>query len=558
MKDAMEPSYFHLCQSIENVIHENFLQIRHARRAKMQLIIYCRRELKHAVKNVQTMKENTGFLHVFPNKGGLCVSLTVSETTLTFISCHLTALEGYTKCAQRNDSVEEILGGVRFGDKSIDPTLLSHHTFVFGDLNYRITLDPRLPPSGRERRPSFIGASMYSSTSTSDQRAEVLQMVVKEQWEDLLKLDELEREMTAGRVLDGFTALTPKFPPTYKRLVGKGIKKYFSSGADAVDPVKNATTEVHPLTNFRYRVLTTGVRKIRRQKTRNPRFVVNISRAGSVLAKSLQNGPVLKFGTTKTQTTRMNFLKAQGRPANAPLRAAEMASSNESVSADQASESVMSSEDGAAPIHSEFDDINLTRAMSSNGISGATTLYVPDRMPSYTDRIAYKSQPRFAGSDHIKPLFFESCEAVATSDHKPVRACFEITLPENAFGIMVPKTIGKFAVINRISMASADIMRTKSAGAIQRNEPVPNILRLQMCDVQGTSLTTKESGVFVDASDPFMTIWADPAQIIHRSRKSVSTSSVRLRTPNPHWAGEVFRIDICTVDLHGLSSCAHI
>jgi hypothetical protein len=196
--------------------------------------------------------------------------------------------------------------------------------------------------------------------------------------------------------------------------------------------------------------------------------------------------------------------------------------------------------------------------MSSNGISGATTLYVPDRMPSYTDRIAYKSQPRFAGSDHIKPLFFESCEAVATSDHKPVRACFEITLPENAFGIMVPKTIGKFAVINRISMASADIMRTKSAGAIQRNEPVPNILRLQMCDVQGTSLTTKESGVFVDASDPFMTIWADPAQIIHRSRKSVSTSSVRLRTPNPHWAGEVFRIDICTVDLHGLSSCAHI
>jgi hypothetical protein len=34
--------------------------------------------------------------------------------------------------------------------------------------------------------------------------------------EELLELDELTREILAGRVLCGFKALTPNFPPTFK------------------------------------------------------------------------------------------------------------------------------------------------------------------------------------------------------------------------------------------------------------------------------------------------------------------------------------------------------
>lgn len=49
---------------------------------------------------------SSGLFHIFPNKGGLCVSLTVDSTRLAFISCHLAAHEGVDKCAIRNSSVQ--------------------------------------------------------------------------------------------------------------------------------------------------------------------------------------------------------------------------------------------------------------------------------------------------------------------------------------------------------------------------------------------------------------------------------------------------------------------
>lgn len=70
------------------------------------------RELVNAITNVETSKENTGtvtiygisglnllhflrtgFLHLLPNKGGICVTLTLGQTSFAFISCHLAAHE---------------------------------------------------------------------------------------------------------------------------------------------------------------------------------------------------------------------------------------------------------------------------------------------------------------------------------------------------------------------------------------------------------------------------------------------------------------------------------
>ena len=48
-------------------------------------------------------------------------------------------------------------------------------------------------------------------------------MIVKEQWEELLQLDELNRELSSGRVLNDFHALQPTFPPTFKRIRHKDI-----------------------------------------------------------------------------------------------------------------------------------------------------------------------------------------------------------------------------------------------------------------------------------------------------------------------------------------------
>ncbi len=111
----------------------------------MQLLVYGRESLAKYITNIEQSAENTGFLHVFPNKGGLCVSFTVHGTSLAFISCHLTAHEGVKNCCFRNESTKEILGGVRSGDVRFDPSAKTHHTFWMGDMNYRITFDRRTP-----------------------------------------------------------------------------------------------------------------------------------------------------------------------------------------------------------------------------------------------------------------------------------------------------------------------------------------------------------------------------------------------------------------------------
>ena len=54
-----------------------------------------------------------------------------------------------------------------------------------------------------------------------------MQLAEDENWDKLMELDELTRELKAGRVLVGFTSLAPSFPPTFKRYRGKGIKAYY-------------------------------------------------------------------------------------------------------------------------------------------------------------------------------------------------------------------------------------------------------------------------------------------------------------------------------------------
>ncbi|GMF12738.1 unnamed protein product [Phytophthora lilii] len=48
------------------------------------------------------------------------------------------------------------------------------------------------------------------------------------------------------------------------------------------------------------------------------------------------------------------------------------------------------------------------------------------RVPSYTDRVFYSSLPGM--HDSLRCMSYESCEAVTSSDHKPVSACFEVAL----------------------------------------------------------------------------------------------------------------------------------
>ena len=50
--------------------------------------------------------------------------------------------------------------------------------------------------------------------------------------------------------------------------------------------------------------------------------------------------------------------------------------------------------------------------------------YKTQRIPSYTDRILYKSADRLG--DNLLPLAYEHCPNFITSDHKPIRGAFQI------------------------------------------------------------------------------------------------------------------------------------
>lgn len=124
----------------------------------------------------------------------------------------------------------------------------AHHVFWMGDMNYRTTFSDKTPTSKRisnELQPKEeVDSKMVEllvdkdkpqdlleaeETDESDEEVDtsnertsqmktVLDMIVREQWSDILLLDELNRELLAKRVLNGFTALQPSFPPTFKRV----------------------------------------------------------------------------------------------------------------------------------------------------------------------------------------------------------------------------------------------------------------------------------------------------------------------------------------------------
>lgn len=125
-------SISHLKTQLEEIIGSSFYIVQHCYRAQLQLYVFAKVSLKSRITNIEQSIENTGFLGVFPNKGGLLVTLHVDGTKLAFISCHLAAHEGVKHCEARNASIIEILGGVRAGDRRYDITEQFHHVFWMG------------------------------------------------------------------------------------------------------------------------------------------------------------------------------------------------------------------------------------------------------------------------------------------------------------------------------------------------------------------------------------------------------------------------------------------
>ncbi|OAE31533.1 hypothetical protein AXG93_2815s1070 [Marchantia polymorpha subsp. ruderalis] len=156
-------------------------------------------ELQKAISDVDSGSEATGVGHVMANKGGVCIGFKFWDTSLCFVNSHFAAHAG--QCEARNGNYREIAGQLRVGMPTMDILNQYHHVFWFGDLNYRLDF------------------SQIADKPLTPERTfwkEVVKKIHAGEYSDLLKYDELHKEIEASRVLHGFKEGEIKFPPTFK------------------------------------------------------------------------------------------------------------------------------------------------------------------------------------------------------------------------------------------------------------------------------------------------------------------------------------------------------
>ncbi|VDP73521.1 unnamed protein product [Echinostoma caproni] len=125
-----------------------YIRLKRARLAGMLMIVYIStRIFSHAnASELAIQLVPTGVFNVMGNKGAVGLRLTLYNTAICFVNCHLAA--GEANLERRNQDFQEIKRKMVFERRaaSKNPTLVDHlgiqsHdiVFVFGDLNYRIS-----------------------------------------------------------------------------------------------------------------------------------------------------------------------------------------------------------------------------------------------------------------------------------------------------------------------------------------------------------------------------------------------------------------------------------
>ncbi|CAH8636355.1 unnamed protein product [Schistosoma rodhaini] len=176
-----------------------YIRIRRVRLAGIMMIAYISAKLSVHLRHDEISQHivPTGVLNVMGNKGGVSLRITIFNTSLCFVNCHLAA--GKEKIDRRNQDFKEIVRKMSLlfpiNPKRLPfpmkKSYISVHDviFLFGDLNYRIT---------------GLGSD------------NVRRLVKQNNYVSLLKNDELSKELNSRKIFQGFREHKITFPPTYK------------------------------------------------------------------------------------------------------------------------------------------------------------------------------------------------------------------------------------------------------------------------------------------------------------------------------------------------------
>lgn len=158
---------------------------------QMNVIGLASRDVISNISGVESSKEETGVLHVIPNKGAVGLSFTIGDTSMCFVGAHLAA--NHDKMERRASDIGEIIWGIRLGVHGTPLTNQFTHVIWAGDLNYRIDME----------------------------REECERLVQERQLATLLEHDQLRKAQREEHVLYMFEEGPIEFAPTYKHVAGE-------------------------------------------------------------------------------------------------------------------------------------------------------------------------------------------------------------------------------------------------------------------------------------------------------------------------------------------------
>jgi hypothetical protein len=144
------------------------------------------------------------------------------------MTAHLAAHEGESYYRSRNSGMARILNGAKTDPNYSlqDASIISHHMFVCGDLNYRTNFDNVslfAKDGGDGSIPSYDAVVVDFLAANGSHFDRAKELVDAEDWGALNDGDELNMALRKKECLVGFATLPCNFPPTFK--VARGVRK---------------------------------------------------------------------------------------------------------------------------------------------------------------------------------------------------------------------------------------------------------------------------------------------------------------------------------------------
>ncbi|GFN84722.1 inositol polyphosphate 5-phosphatase ocrl-1, partial [Plakobranchus ocellatus] len=191
--------------SVKAYLHPKatYRKVKSIRLIGVLLILYIQEKHVPYVKFIDSDSVPTGIMGFLGNKGGVSIRMTLHNTSLCFVNCHLAAHQN--EYERRIQDFQDILSKTSF--KQFNQALsIPEHDAIFwiGDMNFRIDLP------------------------NDDVRVCIRQGKLKK----LLEHDQLTKLMASDEVFKGFEEGVPQFEPTYK--FDPGTDKYDSSDKNRI------------------------------------------------------------------------------------------------------------------------------------------------------------------------------------------------------------------------------------------------------------------------------------------------------------------------------------